>query len=58
MFADKVGPIFWKKELKLFSISSILSILYPLIIKYNGKYSCFVALIEQFVYGGPNLFYS
>ena len=57
MFAEKVGPIFWKKELQLFSISSLLSILFPLILKYDGKYFCFVTLIEQFVYGGPSLFY-
>ena len=57
MFAEKVGPIFWKKELQLFSISSLLSILFPLILKYDGKYFCFVTLIEQFVYGDPSLFY-
>ena len=37
MFVKSVGPIFWKKKLKLFAILSLLSILSPLIIKYDGK---------------------
>ena len=37
MFAERVGPIFWKKELKLFAMSSLLSILSPLIMKYDGN---------------------
>ena len=57
MFAERVGPIFWKKELKLFAMSSLLSILSPLIMKYDGNYFLFVAFIEQFVNGGPSLFY-
>ena len=35
MFAERVGPIFWKKELKLFVMSSLLSILSTLIMKYD-----------------------
>ena len=37
MFAEKAGPIFWEKELKLFAMSSLLSILSPLIMKYDGN---------------------
>ena len=51
MFAEKVGPIFWTKELKLFAISSLLSILSPLIIKYDGKFCC------CYTYWAINLWY-
>ena len=57
MFAERVGPIFWKKELKLFAMSSLFSILSPLIMKYDGNFLVVVIFIEQFVNGGPSLFY-
>ena len=37
MFAERVGPIFWKKALKLFAMSSLVTILSPLIMKYDGN---------------------
>ena len=57
MFVERVGPIFWKKELKLFAMSSLLSILSPLIMKYDGNSFFVVTFIEQFVDSGPSLFY-
>ena len=41
MFAEKFGPILWQKELKLFALSSLLSILSPLIMKYDGNFFCY-----------------
>ena len=47
MFAERVGPIFWKKELKLFAMSSLLSILSPLIMKYDGNYFLLLHLLSN-----------
>ena len=59
MFVEKVGPIFWKKELKLFC--NILFFVNFVSIDYRYKvwWEIFfvVTLIEQFIYGGPSLFY-
>ena len=49
MFADKVGPIFLKKELKLFAIYTLLSILSPLIIKYDGIFLLLRLLSNSFM---------
>ena len=40
ILTKNVGPIFWKKGLKLFAISSSMSILSPITIQYDGKYFC------------------
>ena len=54
MLAERLGPIFWNKELKLLAMSSLLSNLSPLITKHDG---IFVTFIAQVLNGGPSLFY-
>ena len=53
MFAERVGPIFWKKEMELFVMSFLLST-----INYEiwGAFFFVVTFIVQFVNGGPSFY--
>ena len=56
MFAERgVWTISLKERVELFVISYQWSILSPLIMKY--ELFLVITLIEQFIYGGPSLFY-